>query len=101
MRPGFTSSSLKGIREGSEPADRDPTQASEKLYKAAEEVLKALAHSLGLAEVLRGVRGRGRWTVTDLEIVACEAAGRIDEGIYIGWDRANYLHVWGFQGQTR
>jgi len=86
----------KYFREGSELVDKDSAQASEKLYKAAEEVVKALAYNLGLTEVLGRVKERGRWTVTDLEVVAREAARRIDEEIYIGWDRANYLHVWGF-----
>ncbi|WP_367834200.1 PaREP1 family protein [Vulcanisaeta sp. JCM 16159] len=34
---------MKYLDEGRELVDRDPVQASEKLYKAAEEVIKALA----------------------------------------------------------
>lgn len=86
----------KYFREGSELIDRDPVQASEKLYKAAEEVMKALAQKLNLSEVLERVKERGRWTITDLEKVAREASRKINEEIYIGWDRANYLHIWGF-----
>jgi hypothetical protein len=44
-----------------------PIQASEKLYKAAEEAVEALALHLGLSEVLEKVEGRGWWATTDLE----------------------------------
>jgi hypothetical protein len=37
------------LREGAELVNRDPIQASEKLYKAAEECVKALAIYLNLA----------------------------------------------------
>jgi len=86
----------KYFKEGSELIDKDLIQASEKIYKAAEEVMKALAQNLNLTEIIGRVKERGKWTITDLEVVAREAARRINEEIYIGWDRANYLHVWGF-----
>ncbi len=86
----------KYFREGLELVDKDPIQASEKLYKAAEEILKAIAKHLNLVDILGKVRERGRWTVTDLEKVARIGAKVFGEEIYVGWDRASYLHVWGF-----
>ncbi len=50
--------------------ERDAVQASEKLYKAAEETLKAAALVLDAKDILERVEARGRWTVTDLERVA-------------------------------
>jgi len=59
---------LRYLEEGRGLIDRDPVQASEKLYKAAEEVVKA---------VRAIARKIGGWFVD-------------------AWDAANYLHVWGF-----
>lgn len=86
----------KFLEEGKALLDKDPVQASEKLYKAAEEAVKAAAYRLGLSEVINRVEERGRWTVTDLEKAARAAARVLGEDVYVGWDRANYLHVWGF-----
>ena len=47
------------LREGGELVDRDPIQASEKLYKAAEECVKALAIYLDLGDIMREVERRG------------------------------------------
>jgi len=76
--------------------DKDPVQASEKLYKAAEEAVRALAVYFRLSEVLRQVEERGRWTVTDLEKAATQIARRLGAWFGASCDRANYLHVWGF-----
>ena len=59
---------MRYLEEGRGLIDRDPVQASEKLYKAAEEVVKA---------VRAIARKIGGWFVD-------------------AWDAANYLHVWGF-----
>ncbi len=67
-------------------------QASEKLYKAAEESVKAAAILLGLTDVLERVESRGRWTVTDLERVV-KALDEKVKGVRAWWDAANYLHV--------
>ncbi len=84
------------LREGEKLAGTDPVQASEKLYKAAEECVKAAAKLLSLREVLERVKARGRWTVTDLERAVAAASKKLGEELRIGWDAANYLHVWGF-----
>jgi hypothetical protein len=84
------------LAEGRELADRDPVQASEKLYKVAEECVKALAIHYNLEDILRNVEKRGRWTVTDLEKVVEEISRRVDELFISLWDHAWALHVWGF-----
>ncbi|MGC9137064.1 PaREP1 family protein [Caldivirga sp.] len=87
---------IKYLDEGKGLIDRDPVQASEKLYKAAEEVVKALAQHYGLEDLLARVNERGRWTVTDLAKAAAMIADRLGKWFEEAWDTANYLHVWGF-----
>ena len=86
----------KYLEEGRRLVDRDPVQASEKLYKAAEEAVKALAIRYGLRGVLDRVRARGRWTVTDLSKAATGLAERVGSWLLDAWDHAWTLHVWGF-----
>ena len=43
------------LAEGRSLVDKDPVQASEKLYKAAEECVKALAMHFNLEDILRSV----------------------------------------------
>ncbi len=86
----------KYINEGRELVDKDPVQAGEKLYKAAEEVVKALAQHYGIKDVLARVDERGRWTVTDLEKAVMEISRRLGRWLRQSWDAANYLRVWGF-----
>ena len=69
----------------------DPVQASEKLYKAAEECIKAMAEALGLEEA-EEARRRGRWTLSLLD----SAAERLGERVYDDWSHAYFLHVEGF-----
>ncbi len=70
----------------------DPARASEKLYKAVEEAVKALSAQLGLDE------HRGRWTLSRLEKAVAKLSDRLGEWVRYAWDAANYLHTWGFQG---
>jgi len=84
------------LKEGKRLIEEDPTQASEKLYKSAEECTKALAIHFRLDDVLSKVRERGRWTVTDLEKVIRRAVKELGSEVESWWDTANYLHVWGF-----
>lgn len=51
---------LKYLEEGKSLVDKDPVQASEKLYKAAEEVVKALATYFNLSDILEDVAKSGR-----------------------------------------
>ncbi len=48
----------KYLIEGKELIDKDPVQASEKLYKAAEESVKALAQYYDLKDILSRVSER-------------------------------------------
>jgi hypothetical protein len=84
------------LAEGRELVDKDPVQASEKLYKVAEECVKALAIHYNLEDILGNVERRGRWTVTDLEKAVKEISRRVDELFVSLWDHAWVLHVWGF-----
>jgi hypothetical protein len=86
----------KYFADGKELVDKDPVQASEKLYKVAEECVKALAIHYNLEDILRNVEKRGRWTVTDLEKAVKEISKRVDEPFISYWDHAWVLHVWGF-----
>ncbi|BDR91686.1 PaREP1 family protein [Vulcanisaeta souniana] len=87
---------IKYLNEGRELIDRDPVQASEKLYKAAEESVKALAQYYDLKNILSRVSERGRWTVTELEKVVETVSEKLGDWLVRSWDAANYLHVWGF-----
>lgn len=84
------------LEEGRALVEKDPVQASEKLYKAAEESVKALAIHFNLEDILRSVRDRGRWTVTDLERAVETLSNRIGKHFEEAWDRAWALHIWGF-----
>jgi len=87
---------LRYLEEGGSLIDKDPVQASEKLYKAAEEVVKALTLHFDLSDVIMKVEGRGRWTVTELERAVEAIAERVGEWFRHSWDSAWVLHVWGF-----
>jgi Archaeal PaREP1/PaREP8 family. len=87
---------LKYLEEGKGLIDRDPVQASEKLYKAVEEVVKALTIHYRLGDILDRVNKRGRWTVTELEKAVEAISERLGDWFSTAWDKANYLHVWGF-----
>jgi hypothetical protein len=87
---------LRYLEEGKRLVDEDPIQASEKLYKASEEVVKALTYCFTLGDVLERVGKRGRWTVTELEKAVGVISRKLGKWFGAAWDRANYLHVWGF-----
>jgi hypothetical protein len=76
-------------------AKRDAVQSSEKLYKAAEECIKLLSERFNLPEV-KEAEEKGRWTVTLLERAVRKLSDKISIDVQIGWDAANYLHVFGF-----
>ena len=85
--------SLKYLDEGRALVDKDPVQASEKLYKAAEEAVKALAIFYNLQDVLAGVEEKGRWTVSYLEKAVEAISERLGGWFLQSWDRAWALHV--------
>ena len=87
---------LEYFEVGKNLVDKDPIQASEKLYKAAEEIVKTLTVYLNLSDVLENVKKRGGWTVTELEKAVEAISERFGEWFIGAWDIAWALHVWGF-----
>jgi len=86
----------KFLSEGRELIDKDPVQASEKLYKAAEEAVKIIAIALKLPEADGAVK-RGRWTTGLLESAVISIMKRLGVNeLYHWWDSAYKLHVDGF-----
>ena len=65
------------LEEGRKVVDEDPVQASEKLYKAAEEVVRALALHFNLSDILEDVARSGRWCTESL----WKAALRLADGL--------------------
>jgi hypothetical protein len=84
------------IAEGRELIDKDPVQASEKLYKAAEEAVKALATALNLSEARKAIESGG-WRSNPLEKVAQGIAKTLGvKEFTLWWGTALKLHVDGF-----
>jgi len=88
---------LKYLEEGRALVEKDPVQASERLYRAAEEAVKALALHYNLRGVLEKAERRGRWTFEELEKAARAIAGKVGEWFIAAWDAASYLLVLGAQ----
>ena len=74
----------------------DTIQASEKLYKAVEEAVKALAEHFRLPEY-KEAEVKGRWTATLLDKAVNRLRDLLKEPQILGWwGTAWYLHVEGF-----
>ena len=74
----------------------DSVQASEKLYKAAEESIKALASHFRVPE-LDEVRKRRKWDTWLLGKAATSLAEKLgEERVRVAWALAYDVHVWGF-----
>jgi Archaeal PaREP1/PaREP8 family. len=87
---------LKYLEEGKTLSDKDPIQASKKLYKAAEEALKAMALVLGLDEARKAVE-QGRWSSTLLFDTIDSIAIKLGVNeLPLWWRAAWFLHVEGF-----
>jgi hypothetical protein len=84
------------LEEGKALMDKDPIQASEKFYKAAEEVVKTLTVYYNLSDILKIVERKGRWTVTELEEAVELISQRVGEWFITSWDSAWAVHIWGF-----
>jgi hypothetical protein len=87
---------VRYLEEGRNLIDRDPVQASEKLYKAAEEAVKALAAYFDLKDILEDVERSGRWSVGKLGEAVLRISEKVGEWFRSSWDAAWVLHVWGF-----
>ncbi len=77
----------------------DPVQASEKLYKAAEEAVKALSKVYAF-DVYKEVEEEGKWTVTLLFKSVERMAVKLGDEVRRYWNTAWTLHVEGFH-ETR
>ncbi|QGR17623.1 superfamily I DNA and RNA helicase and helicaseubunit [Sulfurisphaera ohwakuensis] len=73
----------------------DAVQASEKAYKAAEEVIKALAEKYNIQEHQQALK-EGRWYTYLLSKAANTLSSMLGDKIIKGWSSAYLLHVWGF-----
>ncbi len=74
----------------------DVAQSSEKLYKVAEECIKALAEVLGVPQLSEAKR-RGRWDIWLLGMASTDISRALSEDrIRLAWKDAYDLHVWGF-----
>ncbi len=87
---------IKFLNEGKKYVElNDPVQASEKLYKASEEAVKALA-SVAARDVYEEALKRGKWTVKLLYDAVSELSMKVYVNILHWWDDAWVLHVEGF-----
>ncbi len=73
----------------------DSVQASEKLYKVAEDCVKALAEVEGIREYTEAVRSGGWWTKL-LQRAAARLSELYGEELRLAWDAAYKLHIEGF-----
>jgi hypothetical protein len=70
----------------------DSVQASEKVYKAAEEVVKALSEKFNLPEYQQAVK-EGRWYAYTLGSASASLSKMLGEWVANGWSSAYFLHV--------
>jgi hypothetical protein len=87
---------VRYLEEGRKLIDTDPAQASEKLYKAAEEAVKALTTHFNLKDILVDVEKSGRWSAGKLEKAVLSISDKVGDWFRSSWDTACALHVWGF-----
>ena len=73
----------------------DAVQASEKAYKAAEEIVKALAEKYRTPEYQEFLK-EGRWHTYLLGMASKALSRMLGDWVLNGWSVAYDLHVWGF-----
>jgi hypothetical protein len=73
----------------------DPVQASEKVYKIAEEIVKALAEKFRTPEYEEFLK-EGRWYIYLLSKASKTLALKLGDWIIDGWNSAYDLYIWGF-----
>ncbi len=73
----------------------DAVQASEKAYKVAEELIKALAEKFNLEEYQKALK-EGRWYTYLLVSASSKLSQKLGDWVLSGWDAGYTLHVWGF-----
>ena len=90
-------SSLMFFEEGKSLIDKDHVQACGKLYKAAEEAVKAITVHLNLKDILSDVEKRGEWSYIDLQRAVTRISRLIGGWFRSAWDAAWTLQVACFQ----
>jgi hypothetical protein len=73
----------------------DPVQASEKAYKIAEEIVKALAEKFRTPEYEEFLK-EGRWYIYLLSKASKTLALKLGDWIIDCWNSAYDLYIWGF-----
>jgi hypothetical protein len=73
----------------------DAAQASEKAYKVAEELIKALTEKFNLEEYQKALK-EGRWYTYLLVAASSKLSQKLGDWVLSGWDAGYSLHVWGF-----
>jgi hypothetical protein len=73
----------------------DVIQASERAYKVAEEIVKALAEKFNLSEYQQAVK-EDRWYMHTLVIASIKLSLKLGDWVKNGWNSAYTLYVWGF-----
>lgn len=86
----------KYMQESKEYAEKgDVVQASEKAYKVAEEVVKALAEKFKTEEYEEFLK-EGRWYTYLLGKASKTLSKKLGYWVLDGWNAGYDLHVWGF-----
>ncbi|MQL54428.1 PaREP1 family protein [Acidianus ambivalens] len=86
----------KYMQESKECAEKgDVVQASEKAYKVAEEVVKALAEKFKTEEYEEFLK-EGRWYTYLLGKASKTLSKKLGYWVLDGWNAGYDLHVWGF-----
>ncbi|WP_369610485.1 PaREP1 family protein [Sulfurisphaera javensis] len=86
----------KYFKEAREFIDKgDPIQASEKLYKVAEELIKLLAELYDTPEY-EEFKKEGRWYTYKLQSTSLFLSKKLGDWVRRGWDTGYILDVWGF-----
>ncbi|WP_236751056.1 PaREP1 family protein [Acidianus sp. HS-5] len=86
----------KYMQESKEYAEKgDAVQASEKAYKVAEEVVKALAEKFKTEEYQEFLK-EGRWYTYLLGKASKTLSKKLGYWVLDGWNAGYDLHVWGF-----
>jgi hypothetical protein len=89
----------KYMQESKEYAEKgDVVQASEKAYKVAEEVVKALAEKFKTEEYEEFLK-EGRWYTYLLGKASKTLSKKLGYWVLDGWNAGYDLHVWGFHGR--
>ncbi len=86
------------LEEGKMLIDKAPLLAAEKLYRASEEMVKALAEGFEL-KIINIVAKKGKWELVDLEEALSELSKRYGNELKELWEYAWKLHEGFLEGK--